>query len=168
MIEPFTLWGNTVDVDAIEKKLTGLDWDKYTFRQKTFSVHSNTKTIPLLWNEKPNHDVIVKHPHYTLFEQELSEIQTKFPPGRLHTAILINLPAGLSIPTHRDAAQHFKLYNRIHIPIITNPKCLFTVGGETIHMKAGELWEINKHQVHSVENNGEEDRIHLIIDCDFE
>jgi hypothetical protein len=35
-------------------------------------------------------------------------------------------------------------------------------------MKAGELWEINNHQLHSVENNGEEDRIHLIIDCEFE
>jgi hypothetical protein len=32
-------------------------------------------------------------------------------------------------------------------------------------MKEGEIWEINNNEKeHSVENNGNEDRIHLLID----
>jgi quercetin dioxygenase-like cupin family protein len=119
-----------------------------------------------LWNEVPDHEKIVEHPHFKKFEADLFEIQAlQLPPGEIHTAILIKLPAGASIPTHRDAAPHFKLYRRIHLPIVTNPKCLFTVGNQTIHMKAGELWEIdNDTQLHSVVNGGSEDRVHLLID----
>jgi aspartyl/asparaginyl beta-hydroxylase (cupin superfamily) len=105
---------------------------------------------------------------FAMFEEELNKIKLILPPCEITNAILVVLPSGKNIPPHTDTGLFFDLYSRIHIPIITNPKCLFTVDGETIHMKAGELWEINNHKKHSVENNGEEDRIHLIIDCDFE
>lgn len=161
---PFTLWGH-VDVDDIESKLEGLDWDAYNFRQRTFGVHSQTKTVPLLWNEVPNHEVQTKHRDYERFESDLFAIQAKLPPGRIQTAILIKLPAGCHIPTHRDAAPHFRLYHRIHIPITTNPKCLFTVGEDTRHLKRGDLWEIdNDNLPHSVHNGGSKDRVHLLID----
>ena len=161
----FTFYGK-IDVTSILEKLSNLDWDEYDFRQRTFKVHSHTKTVPLLWNEVPDHENIVEHPHYKTFEKDLFEIQAKcLPPGRIHTAILIKLPAGAVIPTHRDAAPHFKLYRRIHVPIVTNPQCLFTVGSKTIHMKTGELWEIeNDTQLHGVVNGGTEDRVHLLID----
>jgi quercetin dioxygenase-like cupin family protein len=151
----FTFYGK-VDVTSILEKLSDLDWDEYDFRQRAFRV-------PLLWNEVPDHEKIVEHPHFKKFEADLFEIQAlQLPPGEIHTAILIKLPAGASIPTHRDAAPH---YRRIHLPIVTNPKCLFTVGNQTIHMKAGELWEIdNDTQLHSVVNGGSEDRVHLLID----
>jgi aspartyl/asparaginyl beta-hydroxylase (cupin superfamily) len=54
--------------------------------------------------------------------------------------------------------------NRTHIPIKTNDNVLFTVAGETINMKEGEIWEFNNQKYHSVHNNGDEDRWHLIID----
>ena len=165
MEEPFKYYGK-VNIDSFVEKLKGLNWDSYQYRQKTFHVHSKTKTVPLLWNEKPDHDNITMHPEYNKFEKELFKIQsTCLPPGQIHTAILINLPAKQDIPRHKDAAPHFKLYKRIHVPIITNPKCLFTVGSKTIHMKPGELWEIdNDNQFHDVINGGEEDRVHLLID----
>ena len=105
---PFTFWGH-VDVDSIERKLDKLNWDAYTYRQKTFEFHANTKTVPLLWNERPDHENVKEHPWYSTFEQDLFAIQAALPPGRMHTAILIKLPAGTCIPTHRDAAPHFKL-----------------------------------------------------------
>ena len=164
MVTPFTFYGE-INVDSIVKKLEGLDWDLYQFRQKTFGVHSGTKTVPLLWNEKPNHENITIHPEYQKFENDLFSIQALLPPGNVHTAILINLPAGRTIPMHVDAAPHFKLYKRIHVPIVTNPKCFFTVGLETIHMKPGEMWEIdNDNQRHGVSNCGDQDRVHLLID----
>lgn len=161
----FTYYGH-IDVSSIFKKLSNLDWDEYDFRQKTFDFHSQTKTVPLLWNEVvTDHLNIIQHPHFKTFEQDLFEIQNVLPPGRMHVAILINLPAGCIIPMHIDGAVHFKLYKRIHIPIMTNPDCLFTVGSETIHMKTGEIWEINNHnEFHEVVNRGKSDRVHLLID----
>jgi len=52
----------------------------------------------------------------------------------------------------------------VHIPITTNDKVVFTVDGEKKNMQVGEFWEIDNSQDHSVENQGNEDRIHLIVD----
>jgi len=38
------------------------------------------------------------------------------------------------------------------------------VGDTEVHMKPGELWEINNRREHGVVNGGGEDRIHLIVD----
>ena len=53
---------------------------------------------------------------------------------------------------------------RTHIPIITNDLVTFTIGGETKQLKEGEIWEINNINEHSVDNNSNENRIHLILD----
>ena len=107
------------------------------------------------------------HQWYTHFKDDLDKIALQLK-AHIHTALLIKLPAGRSIQPHVDAAPHFKLYHRIHIPNVTNPKCLFTVGDETIHMKRGEMWEIdNDGKRHGVVNHGSEDRVHLLIDVLF-
>jgi len=42
---------------------------------------------------------------------------------------------------------------------------IFTVGGESKNLEEGYIWEIkNTEKIHSVINNGQIDRIHLIID----
>ena len=162
----FKFYGN-MDVNFIKEKLVGLDWDAYEFRQKTYSVHSKTKTIPLLWDEKRTN--IKYWPNYELFKSNISEIQillnTIIGAGTIETAILINLPKYQKITPHHDEGDYFSKRNRIHIPIITNEHCFFKIEGEMKTMKVGEVWEINNNEkYHSVENNGNEDRIHLLID----
>jgi hypothetical protein len=140
-----------------------LDWDTYTFRQKTHNVHKETKTIPLIWDEKLS-DKIIYHQWYPHFKDFLETLNLGSL-GYIQSAILIKLPAGKSIPTHIDAAPFFKKYSRIHIAIITNEQCFFTVSDETKNLKVGEIWEIdNDNQKHSVVNGGITDRIHLLID----
>jgi hypothetical protein len=162
----YKLHGNT-NINLIKEKLIGLDWDAYQFRQKTYSVHSKTKTIPLLWDEQKTN---IKHwPNYELFKSDISEIQillnTKIGEGIIETAILINLPKYQKIDLHYDNGDYFYKRNRIHIPIVTNQYCFFEIDGEIKTMKEGEMWEINNNEkYHSVENNGNEDRIHLLID----
>ena len=56
------------------------------------------------------------------------------------------------------------LVHRTHIPIITNPYVTFYVGNETKQMIEGEVWEINNAQYHSVNNEGLDWRLHLIVD----
>lgn len=162
----FKLHGNT-DVNLIKEKLIGLDWNAYEFRQKAYSVHSKTKTIPLMWDEQKKN---IKHwPNYELFKSNISDIEvllnTVIGIGIIETAILINLPKNQKIDSHYDVGDYFSKRNRIHIPIITNEYCFFKIDAEIKNMKEGEIWEINNNEKeHSVENNGNEDRIHLLID----
>jgi hypothetical protein len=162
----FKLHGNT-DVNPIKEKLIGLDWNAYEFRQKAYSVHSKTKTIPLMWDEQKKN--IKYWPNYELFKSNISDIQvllnTIIGNGIIETAILINLPKNQKIDSHYDVGDYFSKRNRIHIPIITNEDCFFKIDEEIKNMKEGEIWEINNNEKeHSVENNGNEDRIHLLID----
>jgi quercetin dioxygenase-like cupin family protein len=153
-----------LNVDSIEEKLGQLDWNEYTFRQTRFNVHRETLTVPLLWNEVPGNED-VPHKWYQTFKSDLDAIESQLKNAHIHTALLIKLPAGKGIPTHVDSAPHFREYSRIHVPIVTNPQCIFTVGGESKHLERGHMWEIdNDNKRHSVVNNGTEDRVHLLID----
>jgi quercetin dioxygenase-like cupin family protein len=53
---------------------------------------------------------------------------------------------------------------RIHTAITSNDQVVFTVGGEPRVMNEGELWEINNARPHQVVNQGDQSRVHLIID----
>jgi hypothetical protein len=77
---------------------------------------------------------------------------------------LAKLPAKKAITPHADWQEYLLVSRRNHIPVITNANVHFTVGDETKVMAAGEVWEINNSKVHSVVNDGEDDRVHLIID----
>jgi aspartyl/asparaginyl beta-hydroxylase (cupin superfamily) len=81
----------------------------------------------------------------------------------LARALLVKLSEESDIDPHSDSGDYLGLVRRHHIPIVTNDRVYFSVGGERKHLRAGECWEINNNRVHSVENRGGE-RIHLIID----
>ena len=147
---------------------TELDWDEYEFRQKTYLAHSNTKTIPLIFDETLGNITLIWK-SYEIFKDSLIEIENNLinliGEGKIDTALLINLPKSKRILPHIDSNEHFIKTKRIHIPIVTNDKCNFRVDGEIIQMNHGEIWEIdNAHKVHGVINDGNTDRIHLLID----
>lgn len=81
------------------------------------------------------------------------------------TARLLNLNVGSKIKTHSDYNLGYEddIF-RIHVPIITNDGVTFILDEEQIKMNVGECWYTNVNYPHSVTNNGEEDRIHLVID----
>lgn len=54
---------------------------------------------------------------------------------------------------------------RIHIPICTNDRVQFFVNQQLVPMKEGECWYANFQLPHSVKNNSNEARVHLVIDC---
>jgi hypothetical protein len=89
------------------------------------------------------------------------EIQHNGTHGRV---FLAKLPAKKVITPHADWQEYLLVSRRNHIPVVTNANVHFTVGDETINMKTGEIWEINNSKVHGVVNDGEDDRVHLIID----
>lgn len=79
---------------------------------------------------------------------------------------LLRLGSGARILEHQD-------YNigvdygvvRLHIPAITGPGVEFVLGGEPLHMRAGECWYVDVWNTHTVMNPGSGPRIHLVVDC---
>src|SRR5262249_30752037 len=53
---------------------------------------------------------------------------------------------------------------RLHVPIITNDRVVFHVAGERVHMQPGRLYYVNFTKKHFVRNDGDEARIHLVLD----
>ncbi|EAZ80517.1 aspartyl/asparaginyl beta-hydroxylase domain-containing protein [Algoriphagus machipongonensis] len=76
---------------------------------------------------------------------------------------LMKLTAGSEIKKHQDYDLDEKEI-RIHIPVFTNEKVIFSVNNLPVKMKEGECWYLRLSDPHQVENNGENDRIHLVMD----
>lgn len=174
----------TFDITALRDQvaaLTEADWSADTSRQQTFDAHTRTQTIKLIFDADYRHTDPTIHPEFAVFEpvirplmdhirayylQSLRQrwIAEKHGSGYFIRAILTRLAPDAEITPHADDGHSLKRCHRIHVPILTNPDCLFTVGGLTWNMPAGEMWEINNRRIHAVRNEGKSTRIHLIMD----
>lgn len=75
---------------------------------------------------------------------------------------VIELKAGGFSSWHRDASDD-QYAVRLHIPIITNPGCLFKTETEEVHMPAdGSCYLIKVNRMHQVVNIGTQDRYHFV------
>lgn len=78
--------------------------------------------------------------------------------------MLARMAPGGVIKPHRDANPAAKWPHKIHVPVRTNDKVAFFVGGTDYRFAEGEAAEVNNMAVHAVQNNGDSDRIHLIFE----
>jgi hypothetical protein len=107
---------------------------------------------------------------------QVEQLLSKFP-GELHRVRLMNLsPNGGELERHTDqvdpesGVQDGKLM-RFHFPLATNESVVFStweVDGsrKNVHMKVGECWYIDTRKPHQAINNGDTDRIHLVVDVE--
>ena len=78
---------------------------------------------------------------------------------------LLSLTPGSVIKPHQDLHCAYKHgIFRIHIPITTNPGVYFTVGENCFHLQEGECWYMDFSTTHSIVNEGNTNRVHLLID----
>ena len=170
--DTFIHYGN-FDVSKILESINHptLDWDEFDIRQKIFIEHRYTKTIPLIFNYDFNSFDVVPTKHLLIFQNELNKLESYLKntikkDGYIMRAILVKLLKNSIIPPHVDVVgKTLVLGKRLHIPIVTNKDCLFSVGDDIRNLNVGEIWEINNDKkTHGVSNNGDEDRIHLIVD----
>ena len=157
------------DIKILINVFLDKDWKEFKHRQKTFKVHEETLTIPIIYNINFDKNLKKKQGIEGVFNSFLGMLKNifieRYGEGDIVRAILVKLPANKSIEAHQDFGESLENTRRYHLPIETNDKVLFTVGGETKNLKAGDIWEIkNTDKVHSVKNNGETDRVHLIVD----
>lgn len=78
---------------------------------------------------------------------------------------LMKLDAGAVIKPHNDHDLNFEEGEvRIHIPVVTNPQLKFYLEEERLIMEEGSCWYLNLSLQHSVNNEGDIHRVHLVID----
>jgi hypothetical protein len=97
--------------------------------------------------------------HFPYLQQVLASFGVVWSRSRF-----MKLAARGSVPLHCDIKYHWYHRARVHIPIVTNPGVRFTCANETVHMAAGEAWIFDNWMPHSVVNDSDEDRIHLVAD----
>ena len=79
---------------------------------------------------------------------------------------LLRLAPGSRIKEHSDRGAGYSSGSfRIHVPVSTNPRVRFVVGGAEVRMEPGGCWYADFGLPHSVSNDGVTDRIHLVIDA---
>ncbi len=72
--------------------------------------------------------------------------------------------------TDRDAGTRNGEIARLHLPLTTSPDCVFSTWDQRgerhrQHFDAGQLFYLDVRKPHSVVNPGEQDRVHLVVDC---
>jgi len=160
-----------IDVDALRERVDRIPAEKWreSERERLFDVHRDTEALILVHFEDHKYTEPDYRPLHAELEDEVQPIVDYVADyyqdnGFVVRLILAKLKPGGRIPPHTDAGYSLLNCHRIHLPLTTNEGVVFTIGGETRHMRAGELWEINNGTVHAVENRGTEDRVHLIVD----
>ena len=167
----FRLLKSDVDLDYLKRKLAKIPERAWhgSGREQTYEVHKQTQSLLLIHDSDFRHYNPTYHDLYTEFRKELKPIfdfiTERFgPDGYIVRALFARLAGHGRIDTHTDGLYSLLKCHRIHLPIISNDQVIFTIGGEERVLGEGEMWEINNATLHSVDNNSDQDRIHLIVD----
>jgi hypothetical protein len=84
----------------------------------------------------------------------------------LLAARLMKLSPGSRIKKHTDHDLDAENGTaRLHVPILTNDNVDFRLNGTRVVMREGECWYLRLSDPHSVENHGDSDRVHLVLDA---
>lgn len=163
----------TYDASLIKLHVSNFsdEWFIDTSRQEQYSNHKDTESYfiyksDLGWQkgkkfkfEQVSNDAKLLE----LVEPVIKDLEVLHD-GIRGNVLLIKLKAKHDIPNHFDDGDYLMCSRRHHLPIITSSNTIFGVGLEKINMLEGECWEINNTRLHSVKNNSDIDRIHLLID----
>lgn len=84
--------------------------------------------------------------------------------SRLGRVMITRLPPGDYIGAHADSPQLCEYYTRYHLSLQDNANTVFICGGETYRPEVGEVFKFNNALEHEVRNDGDTDRLTLIVD----
>lgn len=86
-----------------------------------------------------------------------------FPNGSIMRVQVAELPIGKIIKKHRDSGILTKIH-RLHIPLITKKGVNFHINDSTYFLEKDHLYDLNNVVFHSVSNDSDIDRYHLLLD----
>jgi hypothetical protein len=172
--EPFNYrFHGNFDTSSIAKRLSTYseEWFENKDRQILYEVHKETNSIFVYdhantWALGDNYDLKVNENQSVMIDLVSPIVKSleSIHDGKVGKCVFIKMPAHKSVGEHTDKMDYLGAVRRHHIAITTNDDVLFFVNKESKNMKVGECWEINNNLLHSVENNGDSERIHLMVD----
>ena len=141
-----------------------------TSREQTYPAHALTQSVILKmsynWKDMTSYELeYSRHllPLLGTLVEDLKDTYT-YKNFTLFRALFVVLPAGATIHPHTDNGESFHKTHRIHYALKTNKDVDFIVDGVKLPFMEHPCIEINNLALHSVVNNGTEDRVHLIVD----
>lgn len=162
-----------VDVSKIINHLKkyNSEWLINQSRQTISSVHKHTNSIFVYdysadWVPGSKYDLQIKTDDHIIINiiKPIVDKLEKLHNGKVGKAVFIKLPPFKNVDKHQDFGGYLESVRRHHIPIVTNKNVSFFVDGQKQFMDIGEIWEVNNNKLHQVWNEGETDRVHLLID----
>jgi hypothetical protein len=153
------------------QELGAVDWIAHFVSQ---NYDGDWSVIPLRGQAGARHPVMMIYPNPTATEFEDTPMLQACPYFRsvlatfkcpLQTARLMRLAPGSRIKQHTDLELSLEEGSaRIHIPVTTNAGVEFYLNDRRVAMEAGSAWYLRLSDPHRVTNNGDSDRVHLVID----
>jgi len=136
-LRPFVTWG----VFSLKRLAS---WDNPRFFEQPVSVNK-------------------EHPLWPIAMAEVEKLERYYNADVKH-AVLHGLEPGKNIANHTDHSDVFAYAHRVHLPITTDPAIKFVIDGEEYNFPAGQFFELNNKVPHSVFNNSNVFRVHLVMD----
>jgi len=154
------------------QRLASVEWIDHFVPQ---NYDGNWSVIPLRGKAGARHPVmmIYSDPTATLFEDTpmlqgcpyFRKVLAAFQ-CPLRAVRLMRLTPGSRIKEHADLELSIEEGTaRIHIPVVTNAGVEFYLNSSRVVMAAGSAWYLRLSDPHSVHNNGDSDRVHMVIDA---
>jgi hypothetical protein len=166
-----------VDVLSVIKILPTLknEWDKeedYKLNRNKTKLLNQVQHINFRWSDKKKEPVEYKVlPLWETYKNILLPVLKKavepigYKNGFFPRVMFAKMLPGSNIPEHIDGSGSSGwIAHKIHIPIITNSKAIFSVKGKVYYFEKAKVYEVNNGAMHGTENAGETARIHLIFE----
>lgn len=149
-------------------------WAAATGRQDKIAVQREALAIPLRGLRKSKihgrkrRDVhesrwTTRSADYPLACAFITEVAAELD-AELSRARIVCLPAGRRVYPHVDRGEYYRLRGRYHMILKSSAGSWMKAGDEEMRMREGELWWFDNDQMHEAQNDGDEDRIHIIFD----
>ena len=79
--------------------------------------------------------------------------------------LIVNLRPSGHVIKHNDQGTYADHYSRFHLVLKSNKHSFQTCGDEEKRFEVGDVWCFNHKKLHTADNVGTTDRVHIIFDC---
>ena len=151
------------DVERLREEILGFEESHWVPHPDGFEGNSSLPLVTVNGGINNKFIGVMKPTQALLSAPYLQQVISSF--GQvIGRSRLMRLAPGTEVPQHSDTNFHWYRRVRIHIPIITDEKVIFKCGEKSLNMKAGDAWIFDSWKYHEVHNNGQTNRVHLVID----
>ena len=167
-----------LDVDPLLKLLDAKPelWKEIQIRQQfTGSPHKDTESIYVRGPLKMSQYYVLwdtgsyDYPCMEYLEPALvplmRPILKKLQVEDMGRVLIVNLKPSGHVTKHNDQGTYADHYQRFHLVLKTNQWCSQTCGNQKQKFEVGDVWWFNHKKVHTADNVGMTDRVHIIFDC---